>query len=116
MKTLPYPIPAEEQFVFAHNNGDGTASIYYEGDELPVMPIAEPAISITPRQFRQALTRANLRQSCDSMIANSDQDVRDWYEFATSFESNHPVVLQMAQAMGKTKADVDALFALGERL
>lgn len=117
MKTVNIEdITPDDVFVCSHNNGDGTVTLYEEGDELPVYPPTKPAVVITPRQFRQALTRAQLRQMVETLIANSEQDVKDWYEFATGFESTHPVVLQMAQAMGKTEADVDALFALGERL
>lgn len=106
----------DDVFVCSHNHGDGTVTLYEDWSEVPVTPPTKPVVVITPRQFRQALTRAQLRQMVETLIANSEQDVKDWYEFATGFESTHPVVLQMAQAMGKTEADVDALFALGERL
>lgn len=116
MKTVPYPIPPDEHFVFAHNNGDGTVVLYQDGDAMPTFPDVPAPVSLTPRQFRQALTKANLRAMVEQMIGEATQDTKDWYEFATSFESRHPVVLQMAQAMGKTQADVDALFAMGEQL
>lgn len=72
--------------------------------------------SLSPRQFRQALTALGLRAAVEAAIAAADQDTKDWYEYATTFERNHSVLIAMATALGKTGADIDALFALGATL
>lgn len=72
--------------------------------------------SVSPRQIRQALTRASLREDVESAIADSDQDTKDWWAWATSFERNHPKVAMMGTALGQTTEQLDALFALAASL
>ena len=101
------------------SNGDGGYTVYEDGDVAPEEELfgsPETSISLTPRQFRQALNAFGLRAMTESAVAQANQDTKDWYEFSTSFESTHPVVLQMAAAMGKTAADVNALFSFGTGL
>ena len=81
----------------------------------PVVPASVPAV-ISPRQFRQALTFYTFRTNVDNTIAASDQDTKDWYQFATQFERNHPKVLSMAQAMGYTSAQLDQVWTYGAGL
>ena len=38
--------------------------------------------SATPRQIRQALTASGLRAAVEGAVAASDQDTKDWWEFA----------------------------------
>lgn len=75
-------------------------------------PVTAPAVpqSITPRQFRQSLTHFGFRSAIESAIAAADQDTKDWYQFATSFERASPVVATMAQALGFTSTQVDAVW------
>jgi len=82
----------------------------------PADPVIIPIPSISPRQIRQALTRANLRISVEAAVAAGDQDLKDWWEFATTFERNHPMVIAMGTALGQTSQQIDDLFNLGETL
>lgn len=78
-----------------------------------------PAVSkqsISPRQFRQALTSIGLRSAVEAAVAAADQDTKDWYGYATSFERSNAVLIAMATALGKTSEEIDALFALGASL
>lgn len=93
-------------------NGDET--VVYTGDDLPEMP--REFISVTPRQFRQALTHSGLRSSVEALIASADQDVQDWYEYGTSFENTHPVINEMAAYLNHSESDVDALFRSASQL
>lgn len=77
-------------------------------------PASIPAVS--PRQIRQALTRANLRTSVESAIGSGDQDGKDWWEFATQFERLHPRVVAMGAALNQTSAQLDALWELAGSL
>jgi hypothetical protein len=77
--------------------------------QVPVVPVA-----ISPRQFRQSLTHYGFRQQVDSAVsASSDQDLKDWYQFATEFERNHPEVLAMATALGFTSGQLDQVWTYG---
>lgn len=69
-----------------------------------------PAITITPRQIRQVLSAAGLRAQVESAIAAGSQDLKDWWEFASSFERNHPALVATARSMGITDSQIDALF------
>ncbi len=72
--------------------------------------------AVSPRQIRQALTRAGLRTAVESAIAAGDQDVKDWYEFATAFERNHPMVAGLATGLGVTEQQLDDLWTLAGTL
>lgn len=93
---------------------------YQAGDTLPayLLAPAETAVPevISPRQFRQALTHAGFRTTVESAVSSADQDTKDWYEFATQFERHHPRVVAMAQALGYTDAQVDAVWTYGAGL
>lgn len=66
--------------------------------------------SITPRQIRQVLTAAGVRAQAEAAVAAGDQDLKDWWEFASSFERDHPVLISMATSLGLTEAQIDELF------
>ena len=72
---------------------------------------AIPAV-ISPRQIRQALTAAGLRASVEAAVAAGDQDTKDWWEFATTFERSHPLVIGMAAGLGVTPLQMDDLWTL----
>lgn len=72
--------------------------------------------SVSPRQIRQALTRAGLRAAIEAAIAAGDQDTKDWWEFATAFERSHLMVVAMGAALGKTPRELDDLFTLAGTL
>ena len=81
-------------------------------DPAPSVPIAP----VSPRQIRQALTRATLRSAVETAIASGDQDTKDWWEFATQFERQHPMVVAMGKSMKQTDAQMDALWQLAASL
>jgi len=76
-------------------------------------PVPAPVTQISPRQIRMALTQLGLRNDVEAAVAAGDQDMKDWYEFSTYFDRNHPQVLAMAQALGVDDQELDALWALG---
>jgi hypothetical protein len=79
-------------------------------------PEPEPLLPVSPRQIRQALTRAGLRTAVEAAIAAGDQDGKDWWEFATQFERQHPTVVAMGHTLNQTDAQMDALWALAASL
>lgn len=87
-------------------------------DAIVLAPTAPPPPipDISPRQIRQALTRAGLRASVEAAVASGDQDLKDWWEFSTAFERLNPQVTAMASALGVSESDLDQLWALGASL
>ena len=66
--------------------------------------------SITPRQIRQVLTASGIRAQVEAAVADGDQDLKDWWEFSSSFERYHPVLVEMATDLGLTDDQIDNLF------
>lgn len=75
-----------------------------------------PVTRISPRQIRMAMTQLGLRSVVEAAVAAGDQDLKDWYEFSTFFERNHPQVLATAAALNVDDTQLDALWALGATL
>jgi hypothetical protein len=49
-------------------------------------------------------------------VALGDQDLKDWYEFATEFQRSSPYVAAMGMTLGQTPEQLDALWVLGASL
>ena len=85
----------------------------------PADPIPEPAIPpiiVTPWQIRKALNATGLRESVESAVAAADTTTKDAWQYATSFVRTDPLLGGMAKVMGKTDAEIDALFELARTL
>jgi hypothetical protein len=78
----------------------------------PCVPIPD----ISPRQFRQGLNSIGLRLTVETTIATLDQNIKDWYEYAQTFQHNHPVLLAMAQTLGISQEQIDTLFLAWSKL
>ena len=92
----------------------------WNGSALTAPAAPPPAITvpaeISPRQIRQALTAVGLRDAVESAVAAADQDTKDWWEFATTFERAHPRVISMADGLGVPALQLDALWMLAGSL
>jgi hypothetical protein len=83
---------------------DDTGNVIVDDGKIP---------PVSPRQIRQALTRAGLRSAVEGAIAGSnDQDMKDWYEYATAFERNNAAVVNLAVVIGVTDEQLDDLWRL----
>jgi len=82
----------------------------------PADPEIIPSPQVSPRQIRMAMTQLGMRAGVEAAVASGDQDLKDWYEFSTYFDRNHPQVLAMATVLGISSQDLDALWALGATL
>jgi hypothetical protein len=68
-------------------------------------------LSATPYQFRAGLTAAGIRTQVETAVAAStDQNVKDAYQFATSFVENDSFIVSMSAAIGLTADQVHAIF------
>lgn len=76
-------------------------------------PPTDPVLSCTDLQFRLALNQIGLREAVEAYVATASQDVRDWWERATTIHANNPMLIATATALGKTQADIDAAIKLG---
>lgn len=91
----------------------------YTQSEIDAIAASIPKVvtpPISPRQIRQALTRAGLRTAVEAAVAAGDQDLKDWYEFSTAFERLNPQVVAMGEALSVSPASLNDLWALGASL
>ena len=87
------------------------------GPALVQDPAPRPRIEVSARQIRKALNATGLRQAVEDAVAASDDiDVKDGYHYAPYFWSDDPLTLGLGAALGKTEADMYALFLLAESL
>lgn len=100
---------------FGPNDGNYDPLGTYTVEEYAPV-IAVPVSPISPRQIRQALTRAGLRTAVEAAVAAGNQDLKDWYEFSTVFERLNPQVVAMGEALSVSSASLDELWALGASL
>ena len=84
--------------------------------DIEAKRVAAIPASVSPRQIRQALTRAGLRASVEAAVAAGDQDTKDWYEFATEFRRDSPVVTGLGLALGVSDLQLDDLWTLAGTL
>lgn len=82
----------------------------------PADPVITQIPPISPRQIRQALTALNFRTGVEAAVAAGDQNLKDWWEFSTSFERNHPEVIAMGTQLGVSPDQLDALWILAGAL
>ena len=105
-KTFPVGVSDVDKEAYAQSRIET-----YEASLIP--PVPE---QVSPRQIRQALTRAGLRTAVEYAVSQSDQDIKDWWDYSTVFERHNPQVIAMAAALGVTDAQVDDLWRLGGTL
>jgi hypothetical protein len=84
--------------------------------EPPAPPVVAPPIVVSALQIRLALSQRGLRAAVEAYVSTADQDTKDSWQFATSFERDNSMIATAATALGKTPADVDALFELAKTL
>jgi len=71
---------------------------------------------VTPRQIRQGLTQMSLRDQVEAAVTAGNQDLKDWWGFASEFQRFNPHVLAMAMALSVTDQQLDELWALSAKL
>jgi hypothetical protein len=123
MYVFPYPKPQEPNSYVIPGTPELTVLGHWE-ERWNVVPFSQEEIdaraeqsrlsaipyAVSPRQIRQGLTAVGLRASVEAAIAVANQDTKDWYEFATTFERNNPLVLTLATALNVTERQLDDLW------
>lgn len=83
------------------------------GDDIPVMPVPR---TLTSRQFWIAVDDAGLTDAVNAALDASPRRIKIEALQATEFVRDYPLLESMAKAIGKTPADIDALFVYGAML
>lgn len=83
-----------------------------EGNEAEVVnePEADPPIRIDAYQLREALNQLGLRATIESLVNQGSQTLRDMWEYKTEYHSDHPEVLNLGAAVGKTPDEIRQVF------
>lgn len=118
MRTVVLPLtPAAAATAIAvESHADGSATLYEAGDTLPahlIPPPLPPPATLTARQIRLALNQMGLRDAVEAAVAAGPRDLRDWWEYSIELHRDHPMIATMADAIGVTAEQVDALWRLG---
>lgn len=73
---------------------------------------------LTPLQIRRATNQLGLRDEIEALMANpqTPMDLKDYWSSAQEFQRSHPIWQQALALIGKTEADLDALYDLAETL
>jgi hypothetical protein len=83
-------------------------------DYVPPAPTVPEAV--TPRQIRLALYQSGLLPAATTWIGSADEGTRIEWDYATEVRRDHAMWPVAAAALGKTSADIDALFLLAATL
>lgn len=95
-------------------HSSGYSFVRVDGSVTQVHELVRIVRSVTPWQFRKALSLAGLRQAAEDYVATQDIDVRDGWEYATEFREDNPFLISAIAALGKTEEDYKALFDMAE--
>jgi len=83
---------------------------YFDNDTLANLYFGGVPASVTNAQLRRALLAQNLLDQVDAAIQQIGGDALIQWEYGNPFMRFDPLVVQMGGALGKTEADIDALF------
>ena len=74
--------------------------------------VASTPITVTRRQFKLALLQQGLLDTVEALIASSgDRALQLNYAEAIEFNRYNPLILQMAESLEKSSAEIDAFFS-----
>jgi hypothetical protein len=83
----------------------------------PIAPPAKPIPQeVTPRQFQLALLQVGISPAAIRQALQGNEAALIEWDKALSINRKHPLVDQMAAMLGKSSADVDAIFQLAASL
>ncbi len=119
MRTATLPLSPDDQlYIVCVPIGDGTATLYEAGDDLPPSMIPSPPSiqAISARQIRLALNQAGLRDAVEATVAAGPRGLRDWWEYSVEIHRAHPMVAAMIAAIGATPEQADEVWRLGAGL
>lgn len=75
-----------------------------------------PPISVTPWQIRKALLAVGLLDTVEAEVAVSGRVTQLGWQYATEFVRTNPLVEELGESLGKSEAELDAIFTLAKSL
>lgn len=84
----------------------------WNGSAWQAVPVNPTETIVSPAQIREALLDSNLLDAVEAAVSAGSRKLQIWWEFATQFERNHPLVISMATTLGVSEEQLDQLFAL----
>ena len=103
---------------WSHSNPQPTDAEIEAAAPAALAAAARAAIKpVTRRQMLTALHRAGLLATIKGAVsASGDVELQIAFDESQEFQRNNPFLATMAAALGKTDAEVDAIFALAATL
>lgn len=107
------------------NESPGELRANWTGYEWVELPYAAPVITepvilvpqvVSRAQFILALLQIDLLDEVEAAIAAADRAAQINYNERLEFERSFPLIATMAAVLGKTDAEIDALFVLAATL
>ena len=107
---------ADGAFVNPENNTEYLAWLAEGNTPLPVDPVPVLPIVVSPRQIKQALDQVGLYDAVESAVTVGNRQLKIWWNDATAFEENHPMVVGMAASLNVSETQLHDLFVLASTL
>jgi hypothetical protein len=76
----------------------------------PIPPIEPKVPDVTAVQIRLMLNQVNLRAQVETAVAAGSQDLKDKWEYGTTFSSTDSDIQAMATMLGLNQKELDILF------
>lgn len=111
---LPCPDVPDGMFASFENGAFVLKEFIVQEPPQEVTPVY--ILTVSPWQIRKALNATGLRALVETAVASADQTTQDAWEFAQEFRRDNPLIASVAAAIGKTDAEIDALFELAASL
>ena len=83
---------------------------------LPPSDLAPVPEKVSDLQFRLALNALGLREQAETVIERGTQGLRDYWGRALEIHRTHPLIAEAGGALGKSDAEIDALFRLAAEM
>lgn len=80
----------------------------------PPQPEIEPSvpIAVSAAQGRLALLNAGLLDQVKAAVAQADEATNIWFEYATEWRRDHPILNALGAQLGLSSEQIDDLFRL----
>jgi len=96
----------------------GETEVIYVGQKIPEgstfwiapkpLPVQVFIATLSMRQARLALLNLGLLDEVEAAITTTEN--RIWWDYSPSVERSNPLVISVLTALGKTGAEIDAMF------
>ena len=107
---------ADRNFVLSINNNDGTVTLYYRGELLPVFAQPPIVLHATQYQLRISLIELNRWAAFKTAYAALTEKEKIILDHRRVFRRNDPVLIKALNAAGATPAQITALFEYAQNV